>query len=332
VVATLVATLTLQAAITIVNYRWQLGPDLFRSLVSITQTRLETRQGPARGTGTDYVYERGSLLRGTGAVGPGNAQAKFIVALLPLALASFFLASSGLKRALCLGGFGLSLAALYLTFSRGGLLTGLLGTGLFLFLRYRSGYFDRKAFVTLVVAGLVGLGALVPYLVDFLMSRPGYFQIRLDHMSHGLRFAAESPLLGVGVNNFNVAVRQMDHAGVFDAMPIHNHYLRLFIETGTLGLILHLSFLLLLLRQGYRLIRVRDPFLATTAMALVAGVVAILVYWSDDIFYDVIIRTEFWILLGLILVVRRLAAEEEGEPSPVMGWEAGVEPWPKASA
>jgi O-antigen ligase len=311
VVASLVAALALQAAITVINYRWQLGPEIFRRLVSATETRLETRRSPERGTGTDYVYEKGALLRGTGAVGAGNAQAKFFVVLLPLALASCFLAPPGLIRLLCLSCFGLGAVALYLTYSRGGLLTGLLGTGLLVFLRYRAGYVDRKSFVALAVSVAVVAGAALPLFVDFLTSRPGYFRIRLDHLDHGFRFAAENPLTGVGVNNFNVAVRESDHQGIFDTMPIHNHYLRLFIETGALGLLLQLSFLLVVLRQAYRLIRAPDPFLATVAMAALAGVAAILVYWADDIFYDVILRTQFWILLGLILVIRRLAAEQE---------------------
>ena len=312
VLSTIVVTLALQSAITIANYRWQIGPSLLSGLFGVTQTRLEARQGPARGTGTDYVHEKGALLRGTGTVGVGNAQAKFFVSVLPLALASFLVAAPGLARAFALASFVLGFVALYLTYSRGGLLTGLFGTAVFLFLRYRAGHIGRRAFVFLAVGGGLAVASSVPFLYEYLTSRPGYFRARLDHVREGFRIAAEHPLFGVGVNNFNVAVQGMDREGVFATMPIHNHYLRLFIETGALGLALHLGFLLLVVRHAYRLIRAPDPFLATTAMALLAGVLAILVYWSDDIFYDVIIRTQFWVMLGLIFVVRRLAAEDGG--------------------
>jgi O-antigen ligase len=316
VVATVMVVVALQGAFTIVNYRWQIGPELLRGLVSQTETRLEVRRGPARQTGADYVYETGSLLRGTGTVGTGNAQAKFFVALLPLTLAFAFVPSAGLLRVASLTCFALGGAALYLTYSRGGLIVAMLGTGMFLFLQFLGGQMQRKTFITMIVVGLLGLGAATPYLFKFFTSRPGFFQIRLDHLRHGVAFAADSPLVGMGVNNFNVAVREKDRAGVFSTMPIHNHYLRLVVETGVLGLALQLLFLFAIIRQGYRSIFSSDPFLAITATALVAGVLSILVYWMDDIFYDVIIRTEVAVLLGLILVVRQLVIEDGGRVDP----------------
>jgi O-antigen ligase len=312
IVATLLATLALQSTITIVNYRWQLGADFFRKLVSMTETRLEVRQGSKRGTGADYVYETGELLRGTGSVGAGNSQAKFFVALLPLALTLAFLGSGAIERLLGLGCYLLGLGALYLTYSRGGMLMCLLGTGVLVFLHYLSGNINRKAFVSLVVAGLLAVGAAVPYLYSYLTVRPGFFQIRLDHINAGLEFATDNPIAGVGVNNFNLGVREKDTRKIFSTAPIHNHYLRLIVEIGIIGVVLHFVFLIAFMRQAYRSIFERDKFLAAVAMALLAGVISILVYWMDDIFYEVIIRTEFAVLLGLILVVRQVAIKEAG--------------------
>jgi O-antigen ligase len=314
-VATVMVVVALQGVFTIVNYRWQIGPELLRGLVSQTETRLEVRRGPARQTGADYVYETGSLLRGTGTVGTGNAQAKFFVALLPLTLAFTFVPSAGVLRLLSVSCFALGAGALYLTYSRGGLIVAVVGTGIFLFLQFLGGQIQRKTFITLIVVGLLGLGAATPYLFHFFTSRPGFFQIRLDHWRLGATFATESPLTGKGVNNFNVAVRENDRAGVFASMPVHNHYLRLAVETGVPGLMLQLLFLFGIIRHGYRAIFSDDPFLAITATALLAGVLSILVYWMDDIFYDVIIRTEFAVLLGLIFVVRQLTVHDAPAPA-----------------
>ena len=324
-VATVMFVVALQGLFTIVNYRWQIGPELLRGLVSQTETRLETRRGPERQTGADYVYETGQLLRGTGTVGTGNAQAKFFAALLPLTLAFAFVPLAGMLRLLSLLCFGCGVAGLYLTYSRGGLIVSMTGVGLFLFLQFVGGQLPRKTFLTMIAAGIVTLGAATPYLVNYFSSRPGFFQIRLDHWQTGAAFATEHPLAGRGVNNFNVAVREQDTAGVFSSMPVHNHYLRLMVETGVPGLALQLLFVLAVVRQGYRAIFSRDAFLAITATALVAGVLAILIYWMDDIFYDVIIRTVFAVLLGLILVVRQLAQQDASRPTVAA---AGAAPAP----
>jgi hypothetical protein len=309
-VATVMFVVALQGLFTVVNYRWQIGPELLRGLVGQTATRLEVRRGPERQSGADYVYETGQLLRGTGTVGTGNAQAKFFAALLPLTLAFAFVPFAGSLRLLSLLCFGCGVAGLYLTYSRGGLIVSMAGIGLFLLLQFVGGQMHRKTFLTLVAAGIIALGAATPKLVSYFTSRPGFFQIRLDHMRHGAAFASEHPLAGMGINNFNVAVREKDRAGTFASMPVHNHYIRVAAETGVPGLALLLLFVLAVVRQGYRAIFSQDAFLAITATALVAGVLAILIYWMDDLFYDVIIRTVFAILLGLIFVVRQLAQQD----------------------
>jgi len=310
IVAVLLLTLFTQSALTVVNYRWQLGPEFLAKLVKTTDVRPENKQGPKRGTGADYVYETGALLRGTGSVGAGNSEAKFFVGLLPLALTLVFVGANGLVQAIGVACYGAGLFALYLTYSRGGLLMALLGTTILLFLQYLGGHIPRKAFVTLVALGLLSLGAATPYLMNFITSRPGFLKIHREHIMDGLVLAADTPLAGVGVNNFNVAVREKDTKKTFAYMPVHNHYLRLAVEIGLVGLGLNLWFLVAFMRQAYRSIFDRDPFLAAVAMGLLAGVISILVYWMDDIFYEVVIRTEFSILLGLMLVVRQIAIKQ----------------------
>jgi O-antigen ligase len=97
---------------------------------------------------------------------------------------------------------------------------------------------------------------------------------------------------------------------VFDTLPIHNHYVRLLCETGLPGLALYLAFFVWALAQGRRLPAETDPFLAAVSVALTAALVGIMVYWLDDIFYGVLIRSHTWLLVALLLVVRHIAGRE----------------------
>ena len=119
----------------------------------------------------------------------------------------------------------------------------------------------------------------------------------------------QKPIMGVGINNFQVSIGPLDREGVFGSQPIHNHYLRIGIETGFVGLALFVPFFLWVVVQGYRSIQSKDRFLSSTAMALLASHIAIMVYWADDIFYDATLTTLTWINIALILVIQRLDRE-----------------------
>src|SRR5438105_4458300 len=148
-------------------------------------------------------------------------------------MAGALLAPGMVYRALGLLAFGAGFACLYFTFSRGGLLSAMVGLGLVPLLMAARGLISRKALVALVTAGLVMLAASVPVFYYYFTTRPGFYDLRLKHMRYGLQILAKNPIVGVGANNFNVSLSKYDYGGVFAAMTIHNHYLRLAIELNT---------------------------------------------------------------------------------------------------
>lgn len=322
VVALLVLNMAGQAGVTMFTYARQSGPNIYGDLFGVQEFRRESRLYPRHG-GEGYVYEEGELRRGSGTVGVGNETAKFLVPLLPLSLAAALFASRPATRLLASTALLMGMAAMYLTYSRGGLLSALLALVVFFFLAVGRGLVPRRTGVTAVAVALAGIAVAMPLLYGFFTSRPGYFMLRLEHLAQGTRLLANQRLLGVGINNFNVAVSRFDYQGVFSDMAIHNHYLRIGVETGVLGLALYVSFFVWVGVQAYRGTFHPDPFMASISMALLAGVVGTMFYWLDDLFYSVVIRTQFWLLLGLAVDL----GARVGRLGPLPGPRAaGMEP------
>lgn len=317
VVTVLLLCLCLQSCLTVLTFATQRGENVFGSLFGVSQTRSELRQGPARGSGAAYVFEEGALLRGTGTVGTANLEAKYLVLLLPLAAAVALFHERPSVRFLGSSLVVLGVAALALTFSRGGLLTGVLGLALMGPLLVRRRLLSPRGLVAGAGVAL-GLACLAsPLIARFMGSRPGYTQMRFEHTRRGLELLAESPVIGVGMNNFNARVSGGDYGGIFAGTPIHNHYLRVGIETGLVGLVLNLAFYAWAARQAWLAAVGLEGFWAAVAVALLAALLATAVYWSDDLFYDAIIRTQTLITVALAVVLRNLARGQSPAPAAV---------------
>jgi O-antigen ligase len=120
------------------------------------------------------------------------------------------------------------------------------------------------------------------------------------------------------MNNFNVEVSPLAFEGTFAGSPIHNHYLRLAIETGLVGFVLYFGFFAWAVRLAYRLTAARDRFVAAVASALCAALVATGIYWMTDLFYDPIVRTQIWITVGLTGALAQIAAGDAAAPRLAM--------------
>jgi O-antigen ligase len=202
------------------------------------------------------------------------------------------------------------------TFSRGGFLAaGVAVAGLVVLLAAR-GLIGRRA-ARLVFVGCA-LGAIVaaPVLARYLGSRPDYLTMRWDHLRYGLEALRDHALTGVGINNFNVAFAPYDYAGVFREMAVHDHYLRIGVETGVIGLTLYFSFFFGVARAAFRGSRRADPWLATVSTALLAAFIAVFFYWLDDLFYSVAFNTQLWVLAALPYVIAQLPPADAPATAP----------------
>lgn len=314
VCAVMLCSVALQSGVVFYSYAAQTGENIFGSLFGVEQTTQEQRVGPARGSGASYVFEQGSLRRGTGTIGTANLEAKYFAMLLPLGLVATVCARRPAMRLLAGAVTTAGVGALCLTFSRGGLLTGLFALALVPILLARAGLWRRKTVVTAFAAGATALAVAAPFLLSYINSRPGFTRSRLDHTLYGLQVWWEHPLAGVGMNNFNLAVPPQAFEGVFTGTPIHNHYLRIAIETGLFGFVLYFAFFAWALWLAFRLSAARDPLVAAVSAGVCAGLAGLAVYFSQDLFYDPIIRTQLWILIGLCAVLAQIASGDPRVP------------------
>lgn len=143
------------------------------------------------------------------------------------------------------------------------------------------------------------------------LARRQAWQIVLD-------IARVNPILGLGPSNYYSFVQQADIAGWGGVWNVrfssHNNWVDIIAQTGILGLLLFLGFVLTMGRIGLRLVRTQpDGFARAFAAACLAGLVATLVSgmlgdWFLPFVYNIGLdgmRSSilFWIFLGGLLTL-----------------------------
>jgi putative inorganic carbon (HCO3(-)) transporter len=179
------------------------------------------------------------------------------------------------ERLYCLGCALVTLVALTLTGSRGGLL-GLLVSGVLLV------WHSRRRLQHLAVGGVLLAAVLVlsptsplTRLLSPDYSDQGSTEIHKALLFAGLRMFGDHVLTGVGAGNFKTMVRKYLDPG-FDVDAIaHNTYLEVAAELGILGLVAFVGIFFFTFRTLARVRRQtgrgRDPFLHASARGLEAG-------------------------------------------------------------
>lgn len=212
-------------------------------------------------------FVRSYSLRVYGTFDQPNPYAGYLNMTLVVALALLLLGRNWLTRTLaglaaCLIG-----GAFYLTQSRGGQIA-LLAALIFLVL---AGYPGLRVWLRVVLAALLAfaggiVSGMIPlYLFDQVNHFLGLAGIslqdptpqdfstaeRLAHWIAGLRMYQAHPLLGVGIGNYPDAYPAYSVTIFVNSLgQAHNYYINIAAETGTIGLLVYLFFVLCLLIAG----------------------------------------------------------------------------------
>ena len=256
-------------------------------------------------------------IRVGGAVGSPNDAAGYLCTSLLAALGVRMAADKRRDRllaalALLLGGCGL-----LLTLSRGGwaaFVFGLAVVGLF---KLRAGGFSRKtlaaAAVTVAVAGIFFSGTIRSRLES---DDEGSAASRVPLMKLAALMIEDHPILGVGANNFPLAMEPYLTRGFSGEWiyAVHNKYLLVWSETGTLALAAFLWFLISAIRSGIRCWRYRQPLLSPLALGFMAAVAASMLHMWVDTFRGLPAMHFLAIAAGLLAVMERSAADRVSGP------------------
>ena len=142
-------------------------------------------------------------------------------------------------------------------------------------------------------------------------------RIPLDRLA--FRMIGDNLLLGVGANNFTVAMDQYATSEFRREWlwAVHNKYLLILAETGIGGLLAYLAFLLSTLRRGWQCWRLGDSQFAPLALGFVAGIAGHMVHQSVDLFRDRPLQQLLWLSAGLLFAMHRISiAEQRSAPVP----------------
>ncbi len=210
--------------------------------------------------------------------------------------------------------------ALMLTHSRGGFLALMGGLGVLVHLKYGA-----KRTVMLAAICLPVLLALFAGRMTDISADEGTGQTRIQLWSDALMFFQQSPLLGIGMDNY----------GQFSSHVAHNSFLHSFTELGLIGGTLFLGAFFFSLKGMFDLRRIYRPGVEATGQPedvdpdlrrLYPVVMGTLVAYSIGIFFlsrCYIVPT--YLALGVVVVYLRLHARQASVPMPAWNFLA----WPR---
>lgn len=296
-----------------------------------------------------YQYEDAAI--SSMVVGVGIAAA--ILALLPAVL--FFWIADGYGAAMAgrtLLAAGLSVLtalqcwALWLTYSRGGMLALFAGTGAVAALYWgrrlplMGRWLTRVAALALIAA--VGAGALMgaseaPSAVENTeattagpsrevtqegihvsmkdLADPATFSLRLSYWRVGMRMFWNHFWTGVGLRNFGTAYPKYQHLGAGEVTEAHNSFLQIFCETGVVGGLLMAAFWAWIVLAGVRgVLRESNRQEQAICAALLAGILAFLAHSLIDINFSHPSLMMFLMLYAGLLCAR-LTADSGAQPT-----------------
>ena len=255
--------------------------------------------------------QTGGLLRSGGFIGSPNHAASYLSLFLAPAV-SFLCAGLGVwPKRLALFALGCGGIALLLTFSRGGWLSATLSMGGFCVVAVSRGWLSTKV---LLAIGLLGLLILIPmqemFLSRLLGDDNGSAYSRWPLIQIAFQMASENPLLGVGANNFGQVMKAYTEQGLRGEWlyTVHNKYMLVWAETGTVALLTFLSFLFLTLRRGWLCSKRVHP-LAPLALGVTVAIAGHMTHMFVDMFHSRDQVQTLWVLAALITIMSGLQGE-----------------------
>jgi len=244
-----------------------------------------------------------------GTVGSPNVAASYLSLLLAPAISLLLTRLGRWYKWLAALAFGLGGAALLLTLSRGGWVSFTFSITILCLLAWRRGWLPRSVTLTIgVVAVLLCLlfgDVIVARLVGYDL---GSAQSRVPLMKLGLRVIMDNPVLGVGVNNFPIVMKQYirQEFGRAWLYAVHNKYLLVWAETGIGGLLAFIWFLLATIRRGWDCWNLKDRFLSPLALGFTAAIAGQMVHMFVDVFNSRPQVQLLWLVAGLITAMRSI--------------------------
>ena len=264
--------------------------------------------------GIKATAEFGGDRRVSGTIGSPNPAAAYLMMMMLLALGTLLADVCRADKYLAGTGFAMAAVSLVFTLSRGGWIASLVGLATIMIFGGRR--VSRSAIgavvLLLVLLGILSRGVIAERLYSDDRGSAAA-RMPLNHLAGVM--ILDHPLLGVGANNFALAMDPyLAHGFSGDFLyTVHNTYLLVWAETGIGGLIAFLWFLIAIIRQGSRCWHLRDPIFASQAVGCAAAVIGFMVMMNFDPHrlgsgpVDLV-----WLCGGLVTAMNRITLESPG--------------------
>ncbi len=255
-------------------------------------------------------------MRVGGTVGSPNDAAMYLDMALTIALGLLLASVGRWTKILTLLAFGLGSAALVLTFSRGGWIGFFIAVSVVLLVAWRRGWLSASIPILAGFAVLVVGVALQGPLIEALFAEDaGSAYSRVALIQIALRVVQDNPLLGIGLNNFSLVLKEyvtpeFSRNWIY---TVHNKFLLVLAETGIGGLAAFLFFMFSTLYRGWQAIQSGDRLLGPIALGLTASVLALTINMLVQVVNSQPQIQMLGLAAGLLVAVGLLIREEGGE-------------------
>lgn len=247
--------------------------------------------------------------RVSGTIGSPNTAAAYLGLTMVLSLSLFLGGLPRRDRWLAGIGFALALLPMIFTGSRGGWMQLILAIGV-LAIAARRSLPLRKMAAAAVLLTVVVLPFRATVLDRVSGDDNGSAESRMPMNRLALAMISDHPILGVGANNYALAMEPYtgDFRGVF-FYTVHNKFLLVLAETGVFGLAAFVAFLGAIIRDGWRVWKLRDPVMSPIAIGCVAAITGLMLQMNVEPARTDPYSHMLWLCGGLVLAMRRIAAE-----------------------
>lgn len=273
----------------------------------------------------------GGKFRYGGTVGSPNDAAAYFAVVILVAFAARYLIPIQRLRRLTIPALILAFAALVFTFSRGGWIEVVLSAGILIAATWmRTGVTLRRIAMLGVAVCVIGIALYIPNPLSNRFTGPdnGSAQARIPLMHLAEAIIAANPVLGVGANNFAAVMSHYEgpefrYAWLY---TVHNQFLLVWSETGTIGLLAFLWIFGDLIRRGWRLWNSRDELFAPMGLAIVAIICGFMSHMLVDLFSGRPMIQFVWVFAAVLAACELIHKDEknfEGQAKLVGAVHAG---------
>jgi hypothetical protein len=255
-----------------------------------------------------YVGPEG--FRSIGFFGSPDATATMMSAVVPIALAYYFVIKESGRRTFVLAGLSLVLIAMMCTKVRAAGFAVIVSSATLLLVSFIRGRISYGTFLKAVAASLIMLVVIAP-LVVHRFETGTWGEDRAPLMTTAVQMIKDHWLFGVGVNNYPFDIMQYVPPRLRGtwSYTVHNEYLLRWSETGVIGFIIYYMLNVVLGIKLWKLTRSSDPWIFVVAAGLFAWLIGSIPHRVFSYYHYINWFLQFCLILALTYLASTLEAK-----------------------